>query len=78
MGEVFRIRNLRFCIFPMDHGPPHVHVLTPGADARFRLDDLSLLSSYGFKMSAVREISSFLKLHQKLLWEAWNENQPKK
>lgn len=78
MGEVFRVRNLRFCIFPHDHHPPHVHVIGPGAEAKFRLEDLVCVASYGFKRSAVLEIGKFLKLYQGILWEAWNENQSKK
>ena len=75
MAEVFRVRNLRFCIFPLDHGPPHVHVIAPGAEAKFRLEDFTCIASYGFQRSAIKEISEFMKLYQNLLWEAWNENQ---
>jgi hypothetical protein len=78
VGEVFRVRNLRFCIFPLDHGPPHVHVIAPGAEAKFKLDDFSCLACYGFKESALQEIKEFLKLYKDLLWEAWNESQGKK
>ncbi|MGZ3723543.1 MAG: DUF4160 domain-containing protein [Bdellovibrionales bacterium] len=78
MGEVFRVRKLRFCVFPLDHGPPHVHVFGPEAEAKFRLDDFSCISCRGFRWSAVQEITGFLKTHQGMLWEAWNENQTRK
>jgi hypothetical protein len=78
VGEVFRVRNLRFCVFPLDHGPPHVHVLAPGAEAKFRLDDFTCIASYGFRKSAIEEIVQFSKVHQNLLWEAWYENQKKR
>lgn len=78
VGEVFRVRNLRFCIYPMDHYPPHVHVLAPDAEAKFRLDDFTCLACYGFPESGVREIVEFLRLNHHLLWKAWHENQRKK
>ena len=78
VGEIFRVRNLRVCIFPMDHCPPHVHVIGPGAEAKFRLEDFACIYCNGFKRKAIKEISEFLQEHQTMLWEAWNENQEKK
>lgn len=40
MGEILRMRNLRICIFPKDHLPAHLHVLGPGAEAKFEIETL--------------------------------------
>jgi len=37
MPTVHRAGNLRFVIFLDDHGPPHVHVFSAGAEARVLL-----------------------------------------
>lgn len=77
MGEVFRFWNLRFCIYPLDHDPPHVHVIGPDAEAKFRLVDFTCIANWGFRQSAVLKIEQLLIEHQDLLWEAWDENQKK-
>lgn len=75
MGEIFRIRNLRICIYPKDHYPPHLHVLGPGAEAKFELETMECFFSRGFKESTLKEIKKVLLKEKTLLLEVWNENQ---
>jgi hypothetical protein len=72
---VVRTRNLRIVIYPQDHNPPHVHVLGPGAEAKFNLKDFECLYSRGFSMKALSEVRDFLRTKEDLLWEVWNEYQ---
>ena len=37
MPTVHRAGNLRFVVFPDDHGPPHVHVFSGRAEAKILL-----------------------------------------
>jgi hypothetical protein len=67
--------NLRIVIYPKDHQPPHVHVLGPNAEAKFRLDDMTCFYSRGFSNQALSEIEAFLKTKTTLLMEVWNEYQ---
>jgi hypothetical protein len=62
-------------IYPRDHKPPHVHVLGPGAEARFEIKTLKCLSNHGFSMRALREIKRFLAQEKENLLEKWNEYQ---
>lgn len=75
MGEIYRVRNLRICIFPKDHLPAHFHVIGPGAHAKLRISDLSVIESKGFKTKALKEIQEFLKEKKEKLMEVWNANQ---
>jgi len=75
MGEIFRIRNLRVCIYPKDHLPAHLHVLGPGAEAKFEIEHMECFFSRGFKKSTLNEIKAILLNEKKLLMEVWNENQ---
>jgi hypothetical protein len=40
MPTVLRVGSLRFVIWPNDHLPPHVHVISEGAEATIELGDL--------------------------------------
>ena len=60
-------------IYPKDHQPPHVHVLGPGAEAKFSLEDLKCFYSRGFSDKAIVGIESFLKTKKELLRDALRE-----
>jgi len=72
---VLRTRNLSVRIYPKDHNPPHVHVVGPGAEAKFRLDTFECIFCRGFIQKAVKRIKVFLKERKSLLMEAWNDYQ---
>lgn len=72
---IIRTRNYRVIIYPKDHNPAHVHVLGPGVEAKFRLDDFECYYSRGFSTKAILWIQKYLRGKEELLWEAWNEYQ---
>jgi hypothetical protein len=72
---VLRTRNLSVRIYPKDHNPPHVHVIGPDAEAKFRLDNLECFFCRGFSQKALRQMKAFLKERKTLLMETWNEYQ---
>ena len=72
---VFRTRNLRVKIYPKDHNPPHVHVIGPDAEAKFDIENLECISSYGFSQKFIKMIQDYLKQRQSKLKEVWNELQ---
>ena len=72
---VLRARNLSVRFYPKDHNPPHVHVIGPDAEAKFRLGDFECIYSRGFSPRALKSIKSFLKERKILLMEVWNEYQ---
>jgi hypothetical protein len=41
--EVARLRGLRIRIYPRDHDPPHFHVVAPGINAKFAINNCSHL-----------------------------------
>jgi hypothetical protein len=72
---VLRTRNLSVRIYPKDHAPPHVHVVGPGAEAKFRLDTFECIFCRGFSRKALKRITLFLKERRTVLKEAWNDYQ---
>ena len=72
---ILRTRNLQVRIYPKDHGPPHVHVIGPDAEAKFQLHDMQCLHSRGFSERALKRIKTFLADKRRELEEAWNDYQ---
>lgn len=70
---IFRAKNARIVIYPRDHWPPHVHVIAPGAEAKFRIYDLECLSSRGFDEQTLREIREYLEDKKDILMEEWDD-----
>ena len=59
-------------LYTTDHPPPHVHVVGPGANAKFRIDPLECMYSRGFSKSALSQIERFLRERQDIIQEAWD------
>ncbi len=72
---IFHIGNTRIVIYPHDHQPPHVHVIGPGAEAKFDLETFRCLMNRGFDRATVSRFRKFLKERQETLLEAWHEYQ---
>ena len=68
------IRNLKIEMYPNDHNPPHFHVRTNCGtiDARFKLEDGSLISGV-VDQKDFKRIQAFYKDARKELWKYWNE-----
>lgn len=72
---IFRIWNMKVIVFPKDHFPPHVHVWSPEAEAKFDMRSWECIESYGFTANSLKRIRQYLKEREATLWEAWNEYQ---
>ena len=76
MPTIFRTRRgYAVRIYPNDHRPPHVHVVGPGAEARFELlCDLGmvrLLDNHRFSLSQLSEIARELVARLDDLCDTW-------
>lgn len=60
-------------IYTKDHEPPHVHVIAPGAKAKWIISTATFEKSRGFSEAALRKIDAFLVEHQEELQELWEE-----
>lgn len=72
---VLRTSNLQIRVYPKDHNPPHVHVVGPGAEAKFRIDKVECLFSKGFSKKALKQMEEFIEDNLKGLMEAWHDYQ---
>ena len=68
---VLRTRNMRVVVYPSDHQPPHVHVIGPEAEAKFRIEDLHCFYCRGFTRRHIEELRAFLEPRKDQLKEAW-------
>lgn len=73
MPTVIRFGRFRFIIYPQDHGPPHVHVMAAGAEAKFDIETGKCLAVYGFSKKTIKLLSEIVSRNQDLLMEAWKE-----
>lgn len=75
MPTVHRSGNLRFVVFPDDHGPPHVHVLAPGGEAKLLLDGADgrpvLLWARGMDRGALRQAMAETLAQRGRLLQSW-------
>lgn len=68
-------------IYPNDHRPPHVHVVSREAEARFELlaDEsgdafgVRLIDNHGFSLAQINGIGQELTRAVSRLWSKWQE-----
>ncbi len=75
MPVILRYKNIRIIIYPMDHSPPHVHVLAPDCEAKFYIEPVECYYCRGFKEKFIKEMTEYLETKKELLMEAWNDYQ---
>lgn len=73
MPTIIIYGKVRFCIYPKDHRPPHVHVISGDAHAKFEILTGHCISSVGFSSRAIKKLSEKVLLHRRVLIEAWKE-----
>lgn len=73
MPVVIRLGRFRFIIYPQDHGPPHVHVIGAGAEAKFEIQTGRCLAARGFQQKTLKQLAEVVLRNRDLLMEAWNE-----
>lgn len=72
---LYKLGKLRVVIYPKDHNPPHVHVISPGGEAKFEITSLNLISVTGYSQKDIKRIKEFLKHRKEHLLEFWHEYQ---
>jgi hypothetical protein len=77
MPTVGRIDGLRIVIWPNDHRPAHVHVISADGEAVFKLNcpegPTELRESFGFRLAELREIEAALAGQLGALCRKWSE-----
>ena len=75
MVTVGRAFGYRFVIYSNDHGPPHVHVVGNGGEARILLghDDVTLDEVWGIGRNDMRKLLEEARLHRADFLKAWRD-----
>jgi hypothetical protein len=75
MPTVHRAGSLGFVVFPDDHGPPHVHVLSADGEAKLLLGEadgrLALVWARGMDRGSLRGTMAETLAHRGKLLLAW-------
>jgi hypothetical protein len=76
MPTVFRFDGMRVAIYPNDHPPAHVHVISSDAEAVYDLNCLEgppvLRGSFRFKTRDLTRIAAALAASLRTLCEEWD------
>lgn len=77
MPTVLRFDGFRVAIYPNDHRPAHVHVMTASGEAVFLLNcpggPLELRESYGFRLAELKRIATTVSEFIERLCAIWDE-----
>jgi hypothetical protein len=77
MGTVFRQDDLAFRIYPNDHIPRHVHVVSPDSEAKIVIPDENgrafVIENYGFSSKDLKKAVALVQQNQARLLKKWNE-----
>ena len=73
MPTVFVFRNIKFVIHVRDHSPPHVHAISPEAEAKIDLSSLECFFSRGYSKKDLKRLVDFVSSRREKFMEVWNE-----
>ena len=73
MPTVLRKGPYRFYFYSHEpNEPPHIHVDSGDASAKFWLDGPQLARNLGFTARQLQQLHRLVKLHRNDLWEKWH------
>ena len=67
------LETLDWLFMLKDHPPPHVHAISPDAEAKIDLTSLKCFFSRGYSAKDLNLIISFTSDNQEKFMEVWNE-----
>ncbi len=74
MPTILIIGNYSFHFYSSEGlEPPHIHIRSGNARAKFWLDPVIFATSSGFRPYELRKLEKIVKEHEQLFTEAWNE-----
>lgn len=77
MPAILRTGGFRFFFYTNEGrppGPPHIHVMTAGKEAKFWLTPtVKFVTTEGLDFRELRTSADIIKQHQNLFLEAWND-----
>ncbi|WP_395044573.1 DUF4160 domain-containing protein [Flavobacterium sp.] len=73
MPTIFYINGFRFFFYSNEHLPKHIHIEKAEKTAKFNIENIELIKSYGFNASSLKQISNLVEENQELLKQKWDE-----
>ena len=73
MPTILIIDGFRFFFYSNEHLPKHIHIEKAEKTAKFSLESIELIKSFGFNASELKEIRNLVEENQELLIQNWDE-----
>lgn len=73
MAKVFRENGFTGEIFPLDHHPPHIHVLKAGGEVVISIVDFSVIRIKKLTNRDIRKALALVEKYQAAAWEKWED-----
>lgn len=73
MPTLFILFGFRFFFWSNEHDPIHIHVSKGDSEAKYDVENLELIESYGFKKNELRLIESIIEENKDIIIDRWKE-----
>ncbi|MDE6342597.1 MAG: DUF4160 domain-containing protein [Muribaculaceae bacterium] len=73
MPTLFIIFGFRFFFWSNEHDPIHIHIIKGEAEAKYNIEEVTLVENYGFKSNELRMIEAIIEENKEIIIERWNE-----
>jgi hypothetical protein len=73
MPSVFYIDGYRFFFYSNEHLPKHIPIEKTEKTAKFNLENVELIKSFGFNASELKQVRNLVEENQELLIQKWDE-----
>lgn len=74
MPTLFILFGYRFFFWSNEHEPIHVHVSKGGSEAKYKVEDVSLVENFGFKSNELRMIESIIEENREIIICHWHNH----
>lgn len=74
MPTLFIVFGLRFFFYSNEHLPIHKHVRNADGEARFEVEEITLISNRGLKNKDVKLAEAIIEENREIIIKKWNEH----
>ncbi|MEO8254108.1 MAG: DUF4160 domain-containing protein [Flavobacterium sp.] len=73
MPTVLIINGFRFFFYSNEHMPKHIHIEKAEKTAKFTIDKVELIKSFGFNANDLKQIRNLVEDNKELFIQKWDE-----
>ena len=73
MPEIFRMFGMKFFFYSLEHLPIHIHVRNADGTAKFEMNPIRLVESYGMKTKDLVLAEALVEENKELIIAKWQD-----